>query len=143
MDPSSYANVTFVVVLSMYINLEADFAKKVLHGFVALTMQAIADNCTEVVLDTKKLQISSVTDDSGKALEVRIKVHNVRLIKSVVFPWQRAFRQGTWRSPPHQTCSSSKRGNYFFAIYCIFYQLREQWHTVAASKVSILNFYIS
>jgi len=73
MDPSSYANVTSVVVLSMYITLEADFAKKVLHGFVALTMQAIADNCAEVVLDTKKLQISSVTDDSGKALEVRIK----------------------------------------------------------------------
>lgn len=71
MDPSSFANVSSVVVLSMYISLEADFVRKVLHGSVDLTFQALADNCTEVVLDTKKLHIFSVHDVESKAkLEV-------------------------------------------------------------------------
>jgi hypothetical protein len=70
-DPNSYANVHQIQTRHVHLDLNVDFARRVLTGRVRLSLQTIADDVTNVVLDTNALNIKQVklanTDDVLKA----------------------------------------------------------------------------
>ena len=67
-DDHSYARPQEAKVSHVDLDLTADFAKKVLRGTAALTLQTEA-NAKQVILDTRALDIQQVTDASGAPLK--------------------------------------------------------------------------
>lgn len=69
-DPSSYAKPEDAVVTAVHLKLQVDFDKKILEGSVDLTVERRNPAATHVVLDTRDLTITGVTDlASGASLE--------------------------------------------------------------------------
>lgn len=66
-DPQSYARPLEARVTHVALDLKADFEAKRLAGTATLDVQAKPDSKT-IVLDSKGLEVKSVTDGSGKAL---------------------------------------------------------------------------
>ena len=66
-DPHSYARPAEARVTHVDLDLRADFARKVLEGSATLTVEA-APQATEIVLDTRALEIAAVSDSNGGAL---------------------------------------------------------------------------
>ena len=93
MDPSSFANFRDVRTTKMHLSLQADFersyareranervkccysramARRVLAGYVDLTLQVLTDGVQQVVLDTRDLAIQRVTTNNDSvSLPVR------------------------------------------------------------------------
>jgi leukotriene-A4 hydrolase len=67
-DPHSYARPAEARVTHVDLDLRADFARKVLEGSAILAIEA-TPQATEIVLDTRGLEIAAVTDGNGAALE--------------------------------------------------------------------------
>jgi len=65
-DYHSYANVDDVAMSHVYLNLKADFENGRLSGYSELTLSHLNPEATEVVLDTKALEISSVEALAGE-----------------------------------------------------------------------------
>jgi hypothetical protein len=73
MDPNSQSNITTCITRHISLDLEANFERKVLHGSVKLTVEALADQpLTQVVVDTNHLNIFKVSDANGNTLKVII-----------------------------------------------------------------------
>ena len=67
-DPHSYARPEIARVTHVALDLDADFERKRMAGTATLDIQA-ADGAEEIVLDSKGLQIESVTDAAGAPLQ--------------------------------------------------------------------------
>ncbi|CAH1963863.1 unnamed protein product [Acanthoscelides obtectus] len=73
LDPSSFARPELVVVTNIFINLNVNFHTKVLAGYVTLDVNKTDDSAKELVLDTLKLNISSIYDaENEEKLEYKI-----------------------------------------------------------------------
>lgn len=70
-DPSTSSNVKEVQTTHLELNLKVDFEHKILDGTVTLSLVALADNINKVILDTRNLEVKSVSQD-GKELKVNI-----------------------------------------------------------------------
>ena len=70
-DIHSYARPAEARVTHVALDLEADFENKRLEGTATLDVQA-AEGAKEIVLDTKNLDIRTVTDGAGKPLDYRL-----------------------------------------------------------------------
>jgi leukotriene-A4 hydrolase len=70
-DPFSYARPAEARVTHVALDLAADFAAKRMSGTALLDVQAAPD-AKEIVLDSKGLQIASVTDAGGKPLPYKL-----------------------------------------------------------------------
>jgi len=69
-DPSSHARPEEAAVTAVDLQLRVDFEKKVLHGEVELTVERRDKAARQVVLDTRDLEIATVTSvDTGAALD--------------------------------------------------------------------------
>jgi leukotriene-A4 hydrolase len=69
-DTQSYARPEVARVTHVALDLAADFAAKRMAGTATLDVQA-APGAGEIVLDTKGLEIQSVTDGGGRPLQYR------------------------------------------------------------------------
>jgi aminopeptidase N len=69
-DPSTLSNINEVQTNHIELNLRVDFEHKILDGSVTLSIITITDNINKVILDTKSLNIKSVSQD-GRQLKVR------------------------------------------------------------------------
>jgi leukotriene-A4 hydrolase len=67
-DPHSYARPAEARVTHVDLDLHADFGGKVLEGSARLAIEATAQ-ATEIVLDTRGLEIAAVSDSNGAALK--------------------------------------------------------------------------
>ncbi|CAB4380433.1 unnamed protein product [Rhizophagus irregularis] len=67
-DPSTSSNVKEVQTTHLELNLKVDFEHKILDGTVTLSLVALADNINKVILDTRNLEVKSVSQD-GKELK--------------------------------------------------------------------------
>lgn len=68
-DPSSAATID-AVCQSIHLELDVDFERKVLAGSALLTAQVKVDGASHLVLDTRGLAVSKVSDeDTGATLE--------------------------------------------------------------------------
>ena len=74
-DPNTLSNINEVQTAHLELNLKVDFEHKVLDGTVILSLITIVDEVHKVTLDTKYLNVKSVSQ-AGKQLEVQ---YNVRL----------------------------------------------------------------
>ena len=70
-DPHSFARPNEARVTHVALDLTADFASKRLSGTAALDLQR-APMSTEVILDTRDLDIRAITDRAGRAVQYRI-----------------------------------------------------------------------
>ncbi len=68
LDASTYARPEVARVTHVALDLDADFEGKRMRGTATLDIQA-ADGAREIVLDAKGLEIESVTDGDGRALQ--------------------------------------------------------------------------
>ena len=68
-DPHSYAQPDEARVTHVALDLDADFGAKRLAGTAALSFERSAD-ATELVLDTRDLEIEAVLDRAGEPLEI-------------------------------------------------------------------------
>lgn len=66
-DVHSYAEPAEARVTHVSLDLEADFARRVMRGSATLDIQA-ADDARRLILDTRDLNISGVTDGEGNSL---------------------------------------------------------------------------
>jgi len=71
-DPHSYAQPDEARVTHVALDLDADFGAKRLAGTAALSFERSAD-ATELVLDTRDLEIEAVLDRAGEPLEHRLE----------------------------------------------------------------------
>lgn len=69
-DPTSLSNLKEVKTNHIHLDLVVNFITKTLTGSAELTVQALTDSVTKVVLDTSYIDIHSVTL-AGKSLKVR------------------------------------------------------------------------
>jgi leukotriene-A4 hydrolase len=67
-DPHSYARPAEARVTHVDLDLRADFARRVLEGSATLVIEA-TPHATEIVLDTRGLEIAAVSDANGAALK--------------------------------------------------------------------------
>ena len=68
-DPHSFSNPNFVRTNHIHLEIEVDFARHIIYGFVILSVEKLDINAKILVLDTKKMNIYNVTDDeSGNKL---------------------------------------------------------------------------
>jgi aminopeptidase N len=77
-DTQSYARPEVARVTHVALDLAADFAARRMAGTATLDVQA-ASGASEIVLDTKGLEIGSVTDGSGRALQYRMGAADEKL----------------------------------------------------------------
>ncbi len=68
LDASTYARPEVARVTHVALDLDADFEARRMRGTAELDIQA-ADGAREIILDAKGLEIESVTDGDGRALE--------------------------------------------------------------------------
>lgn len=61
-DPNSFANTDEAIVESMHISLNVDFSRKVLKGYVNLTVKKVSESASKIVLDTDGLKIFKIFD---------------------------------------------------------------------------------
>lgn len=64
-DPHSFANLESLVTRHLHLNLTADFSKRILAGSVKLSLDVVQDKVEEAVLDSKLLDIESVSVNSA------------------------------------------------------------------------------
>nr|CAH7753787.1 unnamed protein product [Callosobruchus chinensis] len=73
LDPSSFARPELAVVTNVFINLNVNFHTKILAGYVTLDVNKTDDSAKELILDTLKLNISSVYDaENEEKLEFKL-----------------------------------------------------------------------
>jgi aminopeptidase N len=70
-DPHSFARADEARVSHVELDLEADFAGRRFAGTAELTVQQRPGGASELVLDTKGLEVSAVTDEAGRPLAFR------------------------------------------------------------------------
>ena len=70
-DPNTLSNYYDLVTRHIAWTFEADFSRKVLKGHVVLTLEALVDNVQEVVVDSRDLTITKVSQD-GAELKVNL-----------------------------------------------------------------------
>jgi leukotriene-A4 hydrolase len=70
-DPNTSSNINEVQTTHLELNLKVDFERKILDGSVILSLIALADNINKVILDTRNLDVKSVSQN-GKELKVNI-----------------------------------------------------------------------
>ena len=68
-DASSYSNFDEIVVESYALDHEISFAKGILEGSIELTLRAVREGVSHVVLDSRSLSITKVTGADGAALD--------------------------------------------------------------------------
>ena len=68
-DPSTLSNINEVQTIHIELNLKVDFEHKVLDGTVTLSLITLTDNVDKVTLDTRYLNVKSVSQ-AGQKLEV-------------------------------------------------------------------------
>eukprot|EP00092_Neocalanus_flemingeri_P025554 GFUD01027705.1.p1 GENE.GFUD01027705.1~~GFUD01027705.1.p1 ORF type:complete len:610 (+),score=157.60 GFUD01027705.1:266-2095(+) len=69
-DPNSYSRPDQVKTTHVHLHLEIDFEKKVLTGHALLTLEKVDPQVDVVILDARKLDIHSVSDEAtGQVLE--------------------------------------------------------------------------
>lgn len=70
LDPSSFSRPELAVVTEIFLNLSVNFDRKILIGNVDLSVKKIDENVNEIVLDSSKLNISSIYDaETNEKLE--------------------------------------------------------------------------
>jgi leukotriene A-4 hydrolase/aminopeptidase len=70
---STFANVSQVRTEHLDLNLHVDFTTKTLKGYVDLTLHALVPDLSEVMLDTRDLKISAISDlTSSRQLEFKL-----------------------------------------------------------------------
>ncbi len=72
-DAHSYANINEVRIEHMSLNLNANFDKKILEGWVRLDVNNWTKS-TKLILDTRNLSINEIILDNGKAAEFALGV---------------------------------------------------------------------
>ncbi|KAJ8963063.1 hypothetical protein NQ318_018527 [Aromia moschata] len=73
LDPSSFSRPELAIVTEILINLNVNFDKKILLGDVELSVKKIDESVNEIILDTSKLNISSIYDvESEEKLEYNL-----------------------------------------------------------------------
>jgi hypothetical protein len=73
-EPSTLSNYYDLVTRHIAWTYEADFSRKVLKGHVVLTLEALVDNVQEVVVDSRDLTITKVSQD-GADLKVKESIY--------------------------------------------------------------------
>uniref|UniRef100_A0A6P7FLV3 Leukotriene A-4 hydrolase n=1 Tax=Diabrotica virgifera virgifera TaxID=50390 RepID=A0A6P7FLV3_DIAVI len=68
-DPSSFSRPDQVIVTELFLNLDVNFESKTLHGHAILSINKIDETATELVLDTFKLNITSIFDADKNCTE--------------------------------------------------------------------------
>ncbi|CAH1169848.1 unnamed protein product [Phaedon cochleariae] len=75
-DPSSFSRPELVTIRDICLNLNINFDSKILSGNVVLTVEKLDESATELVLDSFKLNISSVYDsESSNKLQYELSDH--------------------------------------------------------------------
>jgi len=69
MDPHSLGNIDQIISRHASIHLEADFEKHILSGYVELVGEAVTDNVSEFVMDSRNLSIERVCTKDGSSLK--------------------------------------------------------------------------
>ncbi|XP_061124778.1 leukotriene A-4 hydrolase isoform X1 [Syngnathus typhle] len=67
LDPSSFASAAKCVTRHLNLSLHVDFESRVIHGTVALTMEALEERFSSLTLDTRDLKIASVSANGQAA----------------------------------------------------------------------------
>ena len=67
-DAHSFADPQRARVTHLKLDLQVDFSKRILTGTASFDLQ-LAAGCTQVVFDTRKLQLQRITDVSGNSLD--------------------------------------------------------------------------
>ncbi len=70
-DPHSFAKPAEAVVKHLDLNLTVDFAKKILSGSATIDVE-LKNNATQIILDTRGLNIQRVTGSNGTDLEFEL-----------------------------------------------------------------------
>lgn len=93
-DPNSFSRPDEAKVVDIFLQLEIDFNKKVLHGAVTLTVERKKESVTHLILDSRDLDIQKVTNEEGgenlefnvgpegyvgSKLEIRLPIQGIRL----------------------------------------------------------------
>ncbi|OLY83163.1 Leukotriene A-4 hydrolase-like protein [Smittium mucronatum] len=65
-DPNSLSNLDEIITRNVHLDLTVDFDRKLLHGFVILTLDSLIAGVSQVVLDTNGLSIASVFECSSE-----------------------------------------------------------------------------
>ncbi len=78
-DPSTLSNINEIQTTHVELNLKVYFESKTLDGTVTLSLVTIADNVSKVILDTRSLNIKSVSQAKIQ-LKVFIYTHGFNII---------------------------------------------------------------
>lgn len=77
MDPHSYANFHEVIATHYALNLHTDFTRKILYGYVDISVKVVGPSANYLYLDIKALAIERVTDQkTGKDFKWTIPKNN-------------------------------------------------------------------
>ena len=87
-DPSSYANINDVQTTHLHLDLTVDFTKKVLSGSVTLDLVAVVSDVSNVILDTRYVDVRSVHYGTNTSLKVNILYQRVaNMIGFIINLW--------------------------------------------------------
>ena len=121
-------------MVDLFLQLNVDFEKKILHGSVTLTVERIKENVTHVILDSRDLSIENVSNEEtgesldfnlgpesyvGSKLQIRLPNETKRLRIKITYSTSEKCTALQWL-PPEQT--AGKTYPYLFsqcqAIHC-------------------------
>jgi leukotriene-A4 hydrolase len=95
MDPNSLSNIDKIKINHISIQLTVDFFKKMLIGFVDLSLEILENNTQEIILDTKNLTIHKIIEPStGKDLKYSFKEEHPIFGKPLHISLPKIFNKG-------------------------------------------------
>eukprot|EP01114_Cavostelium_apophysatum_P016677 TRINITY_DN4794_c0_g1_i1.p1 TRINITY_DN4794_c0_g1~~TRINITY_DN4794_c0_g1_i1.p1 ORF type:complete len:601 (+),score=152.57 TRINITY_DN4794_c0_g1_i1:41-1843(+) len=93
MDPNSLSNLHEIVTRHISLSLNADFSRKVLHGFVRLTGEALVDGIQKYIVDTRDLTLEKV-EENGVQLKYDLEKEHPVFGKALNVHLARALSKG-------------------------------------------------
>ena len=95
LDYHSFANIEQFRITRIELNLRVDFVNKVLFGVVALQVKRLDPNATQLVLDTRDLDIRDVSEKPSNVMGALSTSETTWV--SGPFMWTRRIR--SWEAP--------------------------------------------
>merc|ERR1719412_2172045 len=133
-DPNSFSNIDEAKVVDVFLQLEINFEKEILHGAVTLTVERKLESATHLVLDSRDLNVTKAINEEtgelldfelgpkgyvGSKLEIRLPNKNSRTNIKIEYSTSEASTALQWL-PKEQT--AGKTHPYLFsqcqAIHC-------------------------
>ncbi|CAG8605885.1 7975_t:CDS:10 [Paraglomus brasilianum] len=94
-DPSSYANINDVQTTHLHLDLTVDFTKKVLSGSVTLDLVAVVSDVSNVILDTRHVDVRSVHYGTNTSLKFSLDPDDERFGSALRIALPSSLQTGT------------------------------------------------